>query len=957
MKITELKAQNLKNPLGLECARPVLSWQLRSGRKGDRQSARQILAASSLELLAEGKADLWDSGKVEEEKNYAVVYGGKALASRQGAFWKVRVWDSLGEVSGWSGPAYFEMGFQNPEDWKGSWIGRGDDFDGDKSSAPALAARFEVKEYDAVKKARLYISGLGLFTATVNGQAVTDALFAPGESEFEKRVYYAVYDILPFLRAGKNAIGVILGNGQYANYAVAPVMKLGDGTLSEKHRYQKDDTVYLRDGICGDVKLLAQVELTFADGRVETAAVSDSSWKIAESAVTFQNWYGGEDYDAVRALFFAGWDTPEGDLAGWKQAAVMEPPKGRLCAAEFPTVGIWERWTAKSVTPLPGGRWLVDMGKNSAGFVNLKLFDTKGHEGVRIRMYPAEVLKPDGSGVDQASCTQSCDSLYQCRVMDSYVCAGTGQEEWHPRFCYHGFQYVEVEGFSGTPRPENFEGCAVRMRNEKVSDFETDDEIINRINQITDRSIESNMMFSFTDCPQIEKLGWLETTQLMFSSMAAGYDIRAWIPKIMADMRDAQVRGGAGKARKKPEVCSGQAPQPERGICRDAGRYPGADFSCLLPEETEGEGFVPGIAPEYFRIGRLYKDPNWGGACVMTPWYYYLEYGDRRILEENYAMMQGYVSHLERASVGGVLKGYAHMGEWGQLNENTPTTLVATCAFFLIARTLSRISGILERPEEEKRYEALAERIQNGFYEDPECFDPESGVYGNGSQASFGCALFSGIVRQEEGPRALAGLRKAVADREDHLTSGEVGLKQVFCALAENGENDTVYRMVMNPTEPSYRHHVDHGLTTLPEFWNYTELWNGLGRSRNHAMMGHVKEWLCRYMLGIAPITPGYDTLRIRPWLQKEMNRVKGSVFTVHGFVRLECVRTEEHVRLQAEIPVGAVADVWIPCREGERCFLLDGKERREAEGKREKDYLKLSDVPSGSYVWETGKD
>lgn len=939
MRITDLMAQNLKNPLGLECTQPGLSWRLHSELKGDRQQAYQILAASRSGLLHEGKADLWDSGRVTEGKNYAVTYAGAPLSSRKGVYWKVRVWDSRNDVSDWSEEAYFEMGLLNTADWKGNWIGRGDDFRGDKSSAPSLAKRFQVRELNAVKRARLYISGLGIFVASVNGNAVTDALFEPGESEYEKRIYYVAYDILPFLKEGENALGVILGNGQYANYAVSPVMKLGDGILSEKHRYQKDDTIYLRDGICGDVKLLAQVELTFSDGRVETTAISDSSWKITESAITFQNWYGGEDYDSVRAKEIAGWDEPGTDISDWQQAAVMEPPKGKLAGKEFPSVRIWESWTAVSVRPLSNGNWMVDMGKNSAGFVNLKLTGTEKYAGTQIRLYPAEVQKADGSGVDQASCTQSCDTLYQCRVMDSYICAGTGEEQWHPRFCYHGFQYVEVEGFPGIPVPENFEGCAVRMMNEKVSDFETDNEIINRINQITDRSIESNMMFSFTDCPQIEKLGWLETTQLMFSSMAAGYDIRAWIPKIMADMRDAQVKKGSGE---------------EKGIPENTEKYPGADFSRLEKAETECEGFVPGIAPEYFRIGRLYKDPNWGGACVMTPWYYYMEYGDRRILKENYTMMKGYVSHLERESTDGVLKDYAHMGEWGQLHENTPTTLVATCAFYLIADTVARIADILEQPEDAKRYAELAERIRRGFYGDEECFCQESGIYGNGSQASFGCVLFSGIARPEEKRRALEGLLQAVSVKGDHLTSGEVGLKQVFCALAENGKNDVVYRMVMNPTEPSYRHHVDHGLTTLPEFWNYTELWNGLGRSRNHAMMGHVKEWLCRHMLGIAPLTPGYDTLRIQPWLEEGMNLVKGSVFTVHGFVRLECEKTEKGVRMQTEIPVGAAADVWIPCPQEKKCYLLEGETKREVAGSHEEGYFRISGVFSGKYDWMT---
>ncbi len=250
----------------------------------------------------------------------------------------------------------------------------------------------------------------------------------------------------------------------------------------------------------------------------------------------------------------------------------MEPPAGELCAKEFPPIRIHERWQAESVKPLLNGNWLVDMGKNSAGFVCLRLRDTRGFAGRKIELYPAEVLKPDGSGVDQASCTQSCDQLWQCSVKDSYVIAGTGTEQWHPSFCYHGFQYVEVAGFPGTPTVENFEGCAVRLMNEKHSDFETDNEILNRIDAMTNRSIESNMMCSFTDCPQIEKLGWLETTHLMFSSMAAGFDIRSWIPKIMRDMQDAQVTN---------------QPARTKTMEADSQKYPGFPFHKLANQEME----------------------------------------------------------------------------------------------------------------------------------------------------------------------------------------------------------------------------------------------------------------------------------------------------------------------------------------------------------------------------------
>lgn len=246
MKLTNLMTQNMQDPIGLGHGVPAFSYLLQSERRGDKQTAYQIIAASSRELLEEKKADLWDSGKVRDEQNYAIAYGGLPLYSRQQVFWKARVWDSKDNPSPWSEPAFYEMGLLEEEDWKAVWIGQGDDFYGDKSPAPALAKDFLLKDKNTITKARLYISGLGVFTASVNGKPVSENLYEPGESEFNRRVYYVTYDITSFLQEGRNVIGVLLGNGQYVNFAVDPVMKKGDGTLSPRHRYQKDDTIFSR---------------------------------------------------------------------------------------------------------------------------------------------------------------------------------------------------------------------------------------------------------------------------------------------------------------------------------------------------------------------------------------------------------------------------------------------------------------------------------------------------------------------------------------------------------------------------------------------------------------------------------------------------------------------------------------------------------------------------------------
>ena len=281
-------------------------------------------------------------------------------------------------------------------------------------------------------------------------------------------------------------------------------------------------------------------------------------------------------------------------------------------ARECPPIRIEERFTAKSVKKLGEGHFMVDVGKNGAGFVELVLHGTtKENRGNWISMYPAEMINETDNGVDQRSCTQSWSEKFDCVIRDSYRMAGTGEERWHPSFCYHGFQYVEVVGFPGELTSDQIICCRLAVANEKHGTFETSNQTLNRICEITDRSISSNMYWSFTDCPQIEKLGWIETSHLMFASVADVYDIRAWMKKIIHDICDSQLD----------------------------------NEQASLAGNNE-EGFVPGIIPAFYRIGGLYKDPNWNGACVFTPWAYYQYYGDEAVLRQAFPVIERYLLSL-----------------------------------------------------------------------------------------------------------------------------------------------------------------------------------------------------------------------------------------------------------------------------------------------------------------------
>lgn len=891
MKPHNLKTQYLHQPLGLQTKTPHFSYSIHANENHKKQTAYQILAATTQEQLQNGFGDLWDSQKTKGSYNYAIPYQGRALLSGQRVYWKVRIWDEKDNACDWSENSFFEMGLLEQSDWVGEWIGQGDEYQGSQSTAPLFIKDFLVDAKRGIEKARLYISGLGLFCASINGKSLSDTFYDPGESDASKTVYYVTYDLLPFLRESNNTIGVILGNGQYSGFLIDPVMTDHDGKPKPPNRYQKNDGKVFRQEINGRKKLLAQIELTYCDGTKKTYA-TDSTWVWRIGPVVFQNWYGGEDYDAT--LEVPQWNTVHHPTDGWESAKVMKAPQGKLTAREFPPIRMVQKTMAKSVRKLDNGNWLVDMGRNGAGFLQFHLTNTTPEmKGTWVCFYPAELLREDGSGVEQASCTQSWSETYQCSIKNAYCIKGTGNEEWNPMFAYQGFQYVEITGFDGVLEPENFHYCFVRTDNEKYGNFSTSSQL-DQINTMVEHSIESNMFGSFTDCPQIEKLGWIETSHLMFRSMAGTYDIRAWMRKIIQDMVDSQLN------------------QEDAEI-----------------ENNEAAGYIPAIVPEYQRIMGLHRDPNWGGACVFTPWEYYWYYNDVSVLELAYPAMKKYVKYLQGFLKNGVLEDYAQMGEWGQLNENTPNVLIATCSYYKQLVCMSEIAGILGLSAEQEEHRKQAETVKISFHHHPLCYDNTLKQYGNGSQASYGAVLFSGIVDDQNKAVALEKLVETIRHNDYHLTSGEVGLKQVFWALAEHGRSDVVYRMVANPTKPSYRFFVEEGLTTLPEYWNCDELWHGMARSRNHAMMGHVKEWFSSYVLGIKALKAGFEEFVIAPYFPEGVNHIRGSVRSPFGDIRLDIEQTKTGYQAEIDVPTGVSGTLCLKDAKTQkkyRCSLDSGK-------------------------------
>ena len=293
--IIKLKCESKVNPLGIDARNPHLSWNLSSDQRNQGQKAYQILVASNKDLLSRDKGDLWNSGKIYSDQSIQIKYSGKELQSRLAYYWKVRIWDGNEKMSEWSEPAWWEMSLLEENDWQGIWINDGkgiplrdEDFYKDDPS-PLFRKNFSVSS--KIKRARLYISGLGYYLSYLNGNRIGDHELDPGWTDYSDRVFYSTYDVTDLIQNGENCLGVMLGNGWYNPL---PLRMWGRRNIRE-------------DLVTGRPGFICQLYIENSDG-TEQIVKSDNSWKTREGPIVRNNIYLGEVYDA--RLEVDGWNEP-----------------------------------------------------------------------------------------------------------------------------------------------------------------------------------------------------------------------------------------------------------------------------------------------------------------------------------------------------------------------------------------------------------------------------------------------------------------------------------------------------------------------------------------------------------------------------------------------------------------------------------------------------------------------
>ena len=855
--VTGLRCEYRVDPLGIDEARPRLGWVLESSQRGQAQTAYQVLVAGSEAALATDRGDLWDSGKVQGSDSVHVVYGGKPLASRTIYHWKVRAWDAAGRVSPWSAPARWETALLDASDWAASWVNDGK---GQPASEPAFyrddPAPLFRREFtlDApVRRARLYVTGLGYYEAFVNGTRVGDRVLDPGWTMFGKRVLYSTYDVTAELRQGRNCLAASLGNGWYNPL---PLRMWGHLNLRQHLAV-------------GRPRLIAQLEVELADGS-RRSIVSDAAWRVTDGPLLFNSVYLGERYDARREI--DGWNLPGFDDSGWRPAALAREPVGVLRAQPQPPIRIADRFRPVSVAEPAPGVFVFDMGQNFAGWVTLAL---SAPRGTTATMRYGELLHADGSlnpltsvagqvkgrrtakdGVSRPVGGDGApDVAWQA---DTYVARGGGPESYTPRFTFHGFRYVELTGYPGRPTLDTLTGLRLRADVDEAGSFVSSSQLLNRIQEMTRRTFLANLFSVQSDCPHREKFGYGGDIVATSDALMLNLDMARFYEKSVADWADS-----------------------------------------ALPD-----GMLTDTAPY---VGIQYCGVGWAMVHPVLQAGLHQYYGNRRVIERQYEVSRRWLDLVTAANPGHVVKD--GLGDHEALADTPPATLL-TPLYFASAQLVARLARTLGRDDEAARYSALAEGIRRAYTDSLK--GGPAGRTALTTQSAHAFALHLGLLEPAGRAESVRWLLDDIRGAwKGHLSTGIFGTKFALDALSAAGHAQAVFDLVKQETYPGWGHMLANGATTLWEHWASSDD----TYSHNHPMFGSISEWLFRWLGGIQPNPEavGFDRLAIRPQLVDGVDWVRSTYRSIRGPVEVNWSRAGGEVEWEITIPVNVTATLFVP--------------------------------------------
>ncbi len=702
---------------------------------------------------------------------------------------------------------------------------------------PAQAANLFRTTFQAskpVRSARIYSTAMGSYQLYLDGQRVGNDILAPGWTDYRKRIVYQVYDVTAQLKEGANALAAILGDGWYAS---------GMTWLQNRYIYGPPPP-----------RLLAQLEIEYADGTRDTVA-TDGSWKTTAAPIVKSEIYDGEEYDARNEV--SGWNQPSSTKGNWEAVRVESAPGVAMVAQDYQPIRAEKVLSAKQVTNPAPGDYVFDLGQNMVGWARLRV---AGPRGTKVTLRFAEVLQPNGEVYT--------DNNRTAEATDSYVLSGDGQEIFEPHFTFHGFRYVELKGFPGEPSRDAVQGVVFHSDIPFTMQFESGNVNVNQLWSNILWGQRGNFLSVPTDCPQRdERLGWTGDAEVFWRTASFNQNLGAFSHKFTADLRDAQTEAGA--------------------------------FTDYAPSSTTGQEGAPG----------------WGDAGIIIPWTAYLQYKDRRILEENWMAMERWMEYIQKANPNYLWRKNrgGDYGDWLAIGSKTPKGLIATAVWANDALLMSQIAQRLNRSADVEKYSQLYKTIRATFRKS---FIKTDGTVGNGSQTCYVLALHANLLEENERPAALKKLVDDLKAHDWHLTTGFLGTPNLLAELSRNGRSDVAYRLLLNTTYPSWGYMVTHGATTMWERWNGDQMLKDPGmNSFNHYAYGAVGEWLYRFAAGIDedPEDPGFHHIVLHPQFNSTIGSVRGAYDSSYGAITSGWKFTSDGITWDVTIPANTRASIYLP--------------------------------------------
>ncbi len=885
--MSALTLQNLlieyqKEPIGLDCRHPRFCWELSSDSKNVKQIAYELTVTDETGYLA-------GTGKVASEESIHLTVPILELKPMTVYQVKVTAWDNYGNEADLVGN--FETG-RLGHPWNTGWV--------EPDQEPTHCTLYN-KEWSVESTSENYFEHVERDYAEFRPAQFIRIPFHIKTGLKKARAYVTAHGLYRLEVNGvrpddreftpeNTSYRKIL---QYQTYDITSLLWeernvfgiiLGDGWWTGRLGFMGDS------GQFGEtIGLLFEAVLTYEDGTTEL--VTGESGRSTTGPIIFSDIFVGEKYDARKEI--NGWGDPDFDDSAWKSVNKVTYPMDNLIGQYGESVRPIKVLKPQSVIHSPGGEMILDMGQVMAGQLE---FTIDSPAGVTIKLEHSEVLDTKGNFYNNIVGVNK-------EQTDFYI-TKEGKQKYRPTFTYHGFRYVRITGWPGEISTDAFTAYVLASNMEVIGSFTTSNPKINQLQSNIWWSQVSNTLSIPTDCPQRERAGWTGDIMAYSPTMCFNQKAGAFLTRWMNNVRADQLDNGAV-----PII----VPYLE-GYQIFARKVLGTDTSC-----------------------------GWGDAVIQVPLAVYKAYGDKRILEENYDAMIGWMKYIKDRATKCHPEGYAdwdeehkarskylwntdfHFGDWlipsivlgnpdaVAMNDTAYATMgiVAPAYYAFSAKSMITVAEALGRKEDAKYYRDLLAKISKAFIEE---YVHDDGTLDADFQGIYVICLKNSLVPDEVRPKMIKHLREMIKNNRGCLDTGFLSVLFLMDVLCENDCRDVAYRLLYQTKCPSWLYEVEHGATTM---W---ESWGAIGEdgtvstySYNHYAFGCVGDWMYRELGGLQAVAPGYKKMRIAPSLDSGLTSVRVSEHTPYGEAVVDWEIKDGTAAVRVTIPANTTAEVELP--------------------------------------------